>query len=75
MVGRVGPDLAAAVLGIDNLADHLAIVGRGWRDGVGPNQFVLVIDADMILVAEIARAILLRPAGVGVFLALFMRIF
>ena len=69
-VGGVRRDGAAAVLVVQDLIEHLAVVG----DRVAPDQLVLLVDIDVILIAVVALAVLLGPARVLVFLPLHVRL-
>src|SRR6516165_9077249 len=63
-VGAVGPHLIAGVGLVQNLIKLLAVVNRGVGLRVAPNDLVLAVDADVVLVAVEGFLVLLRPACV-----------
>ncbi len=69
-VGRVGPDGAVAILLVQHLVEDLAVVHAGIRDRIAPDQLVLFVDVDVVLVAVVALAVLLGPACILVLLPL-----
>lgn len=73
-VSAIGVKLFAAVFIVQQAFHRLTVVNRGTRHLESPNELVLRIDIHMILVAEIADVSLLRPACVGVFLPLLVRL-
>jgi len=68
-IGRISPDIAAGILRIKQFFKHVAIVHFRTAHRVTTDQFVLHISRDMVLVAKEIFAILLGPAGIGIFLA------
>ena len=50
--------------------EHVAVMHGGIRDLVFPNEFVLDVHLDIVLVAEAVFAPFLRPACIRIFLAL-----
>ncbi len=68
-IRRVRPHLRAGVARVQQLLEHLAIVHRRIRHLIGTDQLVPMINAEMVLVAVAALAMLLRPAGLRILLA------
>ena len=66
---RCRPTRRCHVVRRKQLIKHLAVMHRRVRHPVAPYQFVSTIDADVILVAIVALAVLLRPARLRVLLA------
>jgi len=73
-VGRVGPYGATTVLLVEQFVEHLAVVDRRIGHRITPDQLVFLVDVDVILVAVVALAMLLGPAGIEVFLAFLVRL-
>src|SRR3974377_564966 len=73
-VGAVGPHLIAGVGLVQDLIKLLAVVNRGVGLRVAPNDLVLAVDADMVLVAVEVFLVLLRPACVFIFLRILARL-
>ena len=59
-------------MGIEKSIERLAVVNRRVRHRVAPHQLVLAVDVHVVLVAEVALAMLLRPARVDVLLRLLV---
>ena len=59
-VGAVGPHLVAGVGLVQDLIKLLAVVNRRVGFGIAPNDLVLVVDTDVVLVA--VEAFILDPA-------------
>src|SRR5262245_23594090 len=74
-VGAVGPHLAAGVGLVQHLIELLAVVHRGVGPGPAADQLVLAVDADVVLVAVEALAVLLGPARILVLLCSPGRLF
>ena len=72
-VAPVGIDVPTRVARIEDVVKVLAVV-RTRRVGLdSANDLVFLVDVDRELVAEVARAVLLRPGRVEVLLAPFRR--
>jgi len=71
-VGRVSPYVATGIGFIEQLLKYIAVMDSGISHRVPANQLVLHIHDNMILVAEKALAVLLRPASIRIFLALLV---
>src|SRR5262249_17010435 len=56
---------------VQELVELLAAVNRGVRRGIAADQLVLAVDVNVVLVAVVALAVLLRPPGIPVLLRLF----
>src|SRR5215468_461714 len=67
-IGAVGPHLVAGVGLVQDLIKLLAVVNGRIGLGIAPNDLVLAVDTDAVLVALEAFLILLRPASILVFL-------
>ena len=67
-VGAVGPHLLAGVALVENVVELLAVVWRGVGGSPLADQLVRLVDADVVLVAVAALAVLLGPACSLVFL-------
>ena len=67
-VCRVGPNGAARVSLVEQFVEHLRVVDRRVGDGERAYKFILDVNADVVLVAEVRAVVFLRPAGVGVLL-------
>ena len=68
-ISRVSPHILAAVVFIKQFFKDIAVMNRSRRYFIAANKFVLNINVNMILIAEMIYAILLHPACIGVFLA------
>ena len=67
-IAPVGIDVPAGVGGVEDVVEVLAVVGAR-RVGLDlADDFVLLVDVDGQLVAEVALAVLLGPGGVEVLL-------
>ncbi len=67
ILGRIAPvgiDVAAGVVGIQDLVEVLAVVRAGLVSLDLADELVLFVHVDRELVAEVALAVLLRPGGV-----------
>lgn len=52
-IGRIGPDRAGRVAGVEQpLAQPGPLIGRGIRHEPAPDQPVLTVDRDMVLIAK-----------------------
>jgi len=71
-VGRVSPYFATGIGFIEQLLKYVAVMDCGISHRVSANKFVLHIYDNMVLVAEKALAVLLRPAGIRIFLTLLV---
>ena len=60
---------AAAVSLGQHVVEDLADVHAGIGDRVAPDQLVCFVDVGVVLVAVVAPAVLLRPAGILIFTA------
>src|SRR6266852_4073808 len=67
-VGAVGPHLLAGVARIQNVVELLAVVRRGVGGRPLADDLVRLVDADVVLVAEVALVVLLGPTRILVFL-------
>src|SRR5262249_27299904 len=67
-IGAVGPHLVAGVGLVQDLIKLLAVVNGRVGLGIAPNDLVLAVDTDVVLVAVEAFLTLLRPASILVFL-------
>ena len=63
-------NIPAGVAFIEKLFKHIAVVNGGIRNFVIPNDFVIDIRLNMVLVAVVILPILLNPAGIRVLLPL-----
>ena len=63
-VGRIRPDISADVGLIEQGIEDLAVVNGCIGDLEVADQFVLLVDADVVLVPEVGLAVLLRPTGI-----------
>ena len=70
-IGGVRPDISAGIVRIKQHGKHLTVVHTGIGHRVAADKLVVRIDTDMILVAKKRFTVLLRPAGVYVFLSPF----
>lgn len=70
-VGAIGPDILGGVIPEQSI-EHLRVMDLRRGDRVAADQLVLVIYADMVLVAVVGFAVLLGPTRIGVFLTLHM---
>ena len=68
-VSAVGEDLHASILHVQQGFQTLAVMHRGIGHDVLVNQLMALVHIDVVLVAKIALAIFLGPAGMGIFLA------
>ena len=73
-IRRIGPDIPAGILWIKQLFKDIAVMHFGAAYFVAPYQLVFHIRGDMVLVAEEALPVFLRPAGRNIFLAAFVLI-
>ena len=67
-ISAVRINIPAGILFIKNVLKHFAVVNSGIRNLVIPDDLVLNIDLNMILITEIILASFLRPTGIRVFL-------
>lgn len=67
-ISAVRINIPAGILFIKNVLKHFAVVNSGIRNLVIPDDLVLNIDLNMILITEIIIASFLRPTGIRVFL-------
>src|SRR3954462_4019382 len=72
MAGAHRIAVRGGVVGIEKVVERLAVVNRRVRHRVAPHQLVLAVDIHVVLVAEVALAMLLRPARVDVLLRLLV---
>src|SRR5262245_13253758 len=73
-VGAIGPHLIAVFGLVQDLLKLLAFVNGRVGLGISPNNLVLAVDADVVLVAVEAFLVLLRPACVLIFLRILGRL-
>ena len=59
-------NIPAGVVFIEDLFKYIAVVNRCIRDLVIPNDFVLDIRLNMVLVAVVVLPVLLNPAGIRI---------
>src|SRR3989339_249649 len=71
-VCRIRPHLTTGIVRIKQFVKHVAVVHFGAGYMKTPDQFVLHIHRNMVLVAEKTLAVLLGPASFRVFLTLFI---
>jgi hypothetical protein len=67
-VGAVCPHIGIHFVGIDDSVNYLAAVHVLPRDRECANDFVVGVDVDLVLLAEVALAALLRPAHLYILL-------
>ena len=67
-IAAIGIDVAARVARVEDVVEVLAVVRAGRVGLERADEFVLLVDVDRQLVAEVALAVFLRPGGVGVLL-------
>ena len=67
-VCRISPDIFTGIARIKQFGKYLAVMDAGISHVVTANKFVPDINADVVLVAKERCAVLLRPAGIGIFL-------
>jgi hypothetical protein len=61
LICRVRPDIIMFTLGIQQVSEHLAIVGTGTGHDMSSNGNMLNIDADVVFVAIVVDPILIIP--------------
>ena len=59
-IGAIGKNIARGVSRVEEAFEFAAVVNRSGCHAVAPDDLVLSIGVDMILVAEVAFAMLLR---------------
>ena len=70
-VRAVRINIPAGVGFVQNILENPAVMNRSIGNLVLPDELVLDVHLDMILVAEVAFAPFLRPTGISILLALF----
>ena len=71
---RICPDISAGIAWIKQFGKDLAVMDTCISHFVAANKLVPDINADMVLIAKERFTILLRPAGIGVFLSPLCRV-
>jgi hypothetical protein len=67
-IRRIGPDVITGIVRIKQFGKYLAVMDTGVGVLIAADKLVVGIDSDMVLVAKERFTVLLRPAGVGIFL-------
>lgn len=67
-VAAIGVDIAAGVGAIQQRLKYHGVGHGGMRDGYFTQQLIALVHTGMELVAEVALAVLLRPARIDIFL-------
>ena len=71
-IGRIGRDVLAGILWIQQFCKDVAVMHFGTAYLIATDQLVFHIRRDMVLVAEEILPVFLGPAGVNIFLAMFV---
>src|SRR5512139_1037380 len=71
-VRRVRPHIPTTVILIQKFLKDLTVMDRRWRYLIIPNQFMLDVYIDMILVAVVVLSVLLGPTSIDILLAFFL---
>ncbi len=67
-IGRVCPDTRAGIVPRQQVVHHLAVMKGGIADMVAAHQLVCAVHVHVVLVAVMALAMFLGPAGINVLL-------
>jgi hypothetical protein len=65
-IARISPHEVIAVLWIQHLREHLAVMDVDWDNGEPADETMCGINADAVLVSVVADAILVDPASVKI---------
>jgi hypothetical protein len=67
-IGRIRPDPGGGITAHQQLVHHLTVMYGSVGDVITPDQLVLAVDIDVVLVTVVAFAVFLGPACINVLL-------